>query len=124
MRRSLACLIAAALPLGGALACPCVETEVIDVDRGNRRLIVAVSETSRVMVTAALWELLLTEIQPHHADWRGQWRVSFYTTPEAAAQDGTGPAVTHVADYDRAHGTLTLWPRLEPRREVIDLVIK
>ncbi len=109
---------------GVGLACPCVDTVVVRVDDNERRLVATISETSRVMVTAALWELLLTEIQPSHPDWIGQWHVSFFTSAAAAQQEDRSAAASHVADYDRARRTLILWPGLEDRREVVTLEIQ
>ena len=123
MRRAVIRLASAGLliPTGG-LACPCVDTEVVQVDEANRRLVATISESSRLMVTAALYELLIDEIQPDHGEWLADWRVTFFTTRQAAEQGG--PPDTHVADYDRAEQKLTLWPRLEPQREEIDLTVR
>jgi hypothetical protein len=105
-------------------ACPCVDTEVVRVDHAQRRLVATISETSRVMVTAALWELLETDVKPLHSDWLGRWQVSFYSSPEAAAGAGSEAASAHVADYDRAMNRLILWPELADRREEITLEIR
>lgn len=116
-------LLLGVLP-GGGWACPCVETAVVRVVEEERRLIATVSETSRVMITAALYELLLERIQPQHGDWAGAWRVSFYTTATAAAQGAGGAASEHVAEYDRAAARLILWPDVAERREEIELAIR
>ena len=121
--RFIALLAALVLPLS-ALSCPCVDTEVVQVDRDGRRLLATVSETSRVMVTAALWELLLTKIKPDHPDWVGRWHVSFFTTAEAAAEWGEASPESHVADYDRQTTTLTLWPRVSEMRQEIMLEVR
>ena len=115
-------LLAALLP-GTATACPCVETAVVHVDHEERLLIATVSESSRVMLTAALYELLLEQIQPDYPDWLADWRVSFFTTTEAALQGATSAPEAHVADYDRASRTLILWPRLAARRVQVELEI-
>jgi hypothetical protein len=117
-------LFAAGLLPGSALGCPCVDTAVVRVVEEERRLLATVSETSRVMITAALYELLLEEIQPNYGDWETGWRVSFYTTASAAAQGEDSAAGEHVADYDRARRSLILWPRLTQRREEIELEIQ
>ena len=123
MRSAMAWLVGTVLllPVRG-FACPCVDTEVVRVDEANRRLVATISESSRLMVTAALYELLIDEIQPDHGEWLADWRVTFFTTRQAAEQGG--PPDTHVADYDRAEQKLTLWPRLEPQREEVDLTVR
>lgn len=108
----------------GVTACPCVDTDVVRVDHDSRRLLVTVSETSRVMVTAALWELLLTTIHRDYPDWAGRWHVSFFTTAAAAAQAGEGLPESHVADYDREAMRLTLWPRLSEMRQEVMLEVR
>jgi hypothetical protein len=121
------CLIAVlavvSMPVG-LMACPCVDTEVVRVDHDNRRLLATVSETSRVMVTAALWELLLATIQTEYPDWAGRWHVSFFTTAAAAVQAGEGLPDSHVADYERETMTLTLWPQLSEMRQEIKLEVR
>lgn len=117
-------LLGTSLLAGGAWACPCVDTAVVRVIEEERRLMATVSETSRVMITAALYELLLEEIQPVYGAWLSDWRVSFYTTATAAAQGEGSAAGEHVADYDRARRSLILWPRLTERREEIELEIE
>jgi hypothetical protein len=94
------------------------------VEPEQRRLVATISETSRVMVTAALWELLETDIKPLHSDWLGHWQVSFFSSAEAAADAPSAAAARHVADYDRASNRLTLWPELADRREEIALEIR
>jgi hypothetical protein len=96
---------------------------VVRIDPVNRQLVATISETSRVMVTAGLWELLMTDIRPHHSDWLGHWRVSFFTSA-AAASSATRDPSSHVADYDRALNRLILWPDLDEQREEIALEIK
>lgn len=111
------------LPVSAA-ACPCVDVEVVAVDSEQRHLFATISETSRVMVTAALWEVLATEIVPNYAQWRGAWRVSFFSSADAAQAGARNAAESHVADYDRALKQLVLWPGLEERRQVVPLEIK
>jgi hypothetical protein len=115
--------LALAAPIGAG-ACPCVDTAVIRVDPDQRRLVATISETSQVMVTAALWELLLTEIQPRHVDWLGRWQVTFFTSADAAEPGALNGAQSHVADYDRARNQLVLWPELADQREEVALEIK
>ena len=117
-------LLALGLLPGRGSACPCVDTAVVHVVEAEQRLIATVSETSRVMITAALYELLLEEIQPRYGDWVGAWRVSFYTTAAAAARGEGGAPHERVAEYDRAQARLTLWPGVPQRREQIELEIK
>ena len=107
-----------------ATACPCVDIAIVRVDHEEHRLIATVSETSRVMVTAALYEVLLEHIQPAYGEWLTDWQVSLYTTAQAAAQGAAGPSEAHVADYDRAAGQLILWPRLSTRRDDVPLEIR
>ena len=117
-------LLAVGLLPGSGSACPCVDTAVVRVVEEERRLIATVSETSRVMITAALYELLLEEIQPRYGVWVGAWRVSFFTSAIAAAQGEASAASEHVAEYDRARARLILWPRVAERREEIELEIR
>ena len=122
-RRPLCALLAGLCISIGAFACPCVDTYVVRVDEQNRRLLATISETSRVMVTAALWELLTT-IRADHPDWTGRWQISFFTTIQAAETGGADLANSHVADYDRETMTLTLWPQLVGLREETTLLVK
>ena len=117
-------LLAVSLLPGSGLACPCVDTVVVGVVEKEQRLIATVSETSQVMLTAALYELLTEEILPSYADWAGHWRVSFYTSAAGASHEDGGSPAAHVADYDRANRKLTLWPRIAERRQEIDLEIR
>ena len=124
MTRRLLCLLLASLcMLSGAFACPCVDTSVVRVDQENRLLLATISETSRVMVTAALWELLTT-IRTDHPEWTGRWHISFFTSKQAAETGGVGFADSHVADYDRETMKLILWPQLISSREETTLLIK
>ena len=122
--RKILLFAAASAFVGIAGACPCVDTAVVRVEPQQYRLVATISETSRVMVTAALWELLMTDIQPLHSDWLGRWQVSFYSSVEAAAPGAPDAAANHVADYDREQNRLILWPELAERRQEVALEIK
>lgn len=117
--------------LGSADACDCVKSEIVRIDDENQRFFATVSETSPVMIKAALYDLI-GEIEAERPQWRENWSVSLFSSRRFAEyKDGLDPttdrrdwANAYIAEYDHQAAKLTIWPLISSKRKTLEMKIE
>ena len=113
-----------------AWACECVEPEVVSVDERNRRYLVAIAETSEVMIRASVYDLV-KQAEAQYPAWAGNVSISFFSSREWASRAAVSDsperhsewAANYLAEYSQSRAELTMRPHLPGERRTVALMV-